>query len=215
MNRSGRPLGDGRPEAVVRPLVFDLGAVEERRALEAVVLAGVVLTVHDTVGRPDAYGRWVLFPWSGRLVHVPPPPAARERARRIAIAGLARGAWAALTLVRQRLGRAYRLVDDGVVSAEDIMRMPVCVHDLGAPRTAVLARAMYEIDPYLEIECVDVLVGVDQLDVLLFGGNAASRWESAMRCARARGVTIGEVADCVDATALRHLVTRPHGAAST
>ncbi|MQY15487.1 hypothetical protein SRB5_56690 [Streptomyces sp. RB5] len=117
-----------------------------------------------------AYGTWAFYPWSGRLVHVLPRDEFRlvrtDRnrgkinraeqesllARRIGVVGLSVGSSAALTCAMEGTAGSFRLADFDRLGLSNLNRLRAGVHDLGTEKTVLCARAMYEIDPYLDIE---------------------------------------------------------------
>ncbi|WP_411103821.1 ThiF family adenylyltransferase [Streptomyces sp. cmx-4-9] len=121
-------------------------------------------------GRPEAYGRWAWYPWSGRLVHVLPAPEFRlvrtDRnrdkitrsgqqqllERRVGVIGLSVGSSAALTCAMEGVGGSFRLADFDRLSLSNLNRLRAGVHELGLEKTVLCARRMYELDPYLDIE---------------------------------------------------------------
>ncbi|MCM2422890.1 ThiF family adenylyltransferase [Streptomyces sp. RKAG293] len=121
-------------------------------------------------GRPDAYGRWAWYPWSGRLVHVLPEAEfrlvrtdrnrdkiTREQQegllrRRVGVVGLSVGSSAALTCAMEGVGGAFRLADFDRLSLSNLNRLRAGVHELGLEKSVLCARRMYELDPYLDIE---------------------------------------------------------------
>lgn len=127
--------------------------------------------IADTLGsRPESYGRWVWYPWSGRLVHVLPESEfrrvrtdrnrdkiTREQQcglldRRIGIIGLSVGSSAALTCAMEGIGGAFRLADFDRLGLSNLNRLRSGVHELGLEKSVLCARRMYELDPYLDIE---------------------------------------------------------------
>ncbi|MFG2752416.1 ThiF family adenylyltransferase [Streptomyces xanthophaeus] len=127
--------------------------------------------VADTLGpHPDAYGRWVWYPWSGRLVHVLPEAEfrlvrtdrnrdkiTREEQqsllrRRIGVIGLSVGSSAALTCAMEGVGGAFRLADFDRLGLSNLNRLRSGVHELGLEKSVLCARRMYELDPYLDVE---------------------------------------------------------------
>ncbi|MFG3492761.1 ThiF family adenylyltransferase [Streptomyces sp. NPDC047972] len=127
--------------------------------------------VADVLGsRPDIYGRWAWYPWSGRLVHVLPESAfrlvrtdrnrdkiTREEQqglllRRIGVIGLSVGSSAALTCAMEGVGGAFRLADFDRLGLSNLNRLRAGVHDVGVEKSVLCARRMYELDPYLDIE---------------------------------------------------------------
>ncbi|SCE36705.1 ThiF family protein [Streptomyces sp. DvalAA-14] len=123
-----------------------------------------------TGGQPDSYGRWAWYPWSGRLVHVLPEAEfrlvrtdrnrdkiTREQQqgllrRRVGVIGLSVGSSAALTCAMEGVGGAFRLADFDRLSLSNLNRLRAGVHELGAEKSLLCARRMYELDPYLDIE---------------------------------------------------------------
>ncbi|MGW5401051.1 ThiF family adenylyltransferase [Streptomyces sp. NPDC003952] len=127
--------------------------------------------VADTLGaRPEEYGRWAWYPWSGRLVHVLPEDQfrlvrtdrnrdkiTREQQqgllhRRIGVIGLSVGSSAALTCAMEGIGGAFRLADFDRLGLSNLNRLRGGVHELGLEKSVMCARRMYELDPYLDIE---------------------------------------------------------------
>ncbi|MFI5866172.1 ThiF family adenylyltransferase [Streptomyces sp. NPDC051546] len=127
--------------------------------------------IADTLGsRPDAYGRWAWYPWSGRLVHVLPEGEFRQVRtdrnrdkitreqqqgllnRRIGVIGLSVGSSAALTCAMEGVGGAFRLADFDRLGLSNLNRLRGGVHELGLEKSVLCARRMYELDPYLDIE---------------------------------------------------------------
>ncbi|MEW2574012.1 ThiF family adenylyltransferase [Streptomyces sp. NPDC047070] len=127
--------------------------------------------VADILGsRPDEYGRWAWYPWSGRLVHVLPESEFRlvrtDRNRdkitreqqqglllqRIGVVGLSVGSSAALTCAMEGVGGSFRLADFDQLGLSNLNRLHAGVHDIGMEKSVLCARRMYELDPYLDIE---------------------------------------------------------------
>jgi len=143
-------------------------------------------------GCPErAWGCWVFFPWSGDLVHLLPVDAFRElrtdrnrhkitddeqatlRAARIGIVGLSVGSTSALTLALEGIGSHFRLADFDALELSNMNRIFASVADLGTPKVELAARALYEIDPYLEIELFPEGVTEDSCERFLGGDGGA------------------------------------------
>jgi molybdopterin/thiamine biosynthesis adenylyltransferase len=136
----------------------------------------------------QTYGRWVFFPWSGRLVHLLPPDEFRElrtdrnryritpaeqtalRAKRIGVVGLSVGQAAAVTMALEGVGASFRLADFDVLGLSNLNRLRAGVHDLGLNKAILATREMFELDPYLDI--VPFVEGVteENLDRFLLEG---------------------------------------------
>ncbi|MGV9410547.1 ThiF family adenylyltransferase [Nocardia sp. NPDC003693] len=190
------------------------GAELERRIEEQ--LAGV---------EPWAYGSWVWYPWSGRLVHVLPreefrlvrtdrnrgkiqrPQQRRLLEGRIGVVGLSVGNSAAVTLALEGVGGTFRLADFDELSLSNMNRLRAGVQHLGLAKTVICARQMFEIDPYLDIEIYSGGLHADNMaeffegehapiDLLVEECDTPYVKIAARECARALGIPV--VMDCND-----------------
>ncbi|HEX2202476.1 MAG TPA: ThiF family adenylyltransferase, partial [Longimicrobium sp.] len=139
---------------------------------------------------PAAYGRWVFYPWSGRLVHLLPPPefaelrldrnrhkiTAAEQARlarfHVGVVGLAGGSAAACTLALEGGFGHLKLADYDALSLSALNRVRAGVHDLGTSKAVLAARQVYEADPYASVELFPDGVDAASLDAFLAGLHA-------------------------------------------
>ena len=119
---------------------------------------------------PVQHGIWVYYPWSMRLVHVLPEPSFREvrlsrnrnkitaaeQARlnglTIGVAGLSVGQASAIALGMEGIGGHFRLADFDTLSLSNLNRLRGGVGDLGVNKARLAARALFDMDPYLEVE---------------------------------------------------------------
>ncbi|MGH3815770.1 MAG: Rv1355c family protein [Pseudonocardiaceae bacterium] len=147
-----------------------------------------VVRAHLAGRQAVEYGRWVHYPWSARLVHVLPPSEFRElRTDRnrykitqveqdrlgqlhIGVVGLSVGNAAALTLALEGIGGSFKLADFDRLGLSNLNRIRAGIAQLGLPKTALTARQMVEINPYLDIELFPAGVGMDNIDEFLTGG---------------------------------------------
>ncbi|MBP2579529.1 hypothetical protein J3A78_007666 [Streptomyces sp. PvR006] len=113
-------------------------------------------------GRPGAYGRWVWYPWSGRLVHVLPEAEFRlvrtDRNRdkttrgqqqslphrRVGVTGLpvgslSVGSSAATACATEGVGGAFRLADFDRPGPSNLNRLRAGVHELGVGKSVPCA----------------------------------------------------------------------------
>lgn len=115
-------------------------------------------------------GVWVHYPWSRALVRTLPRPLLREarlaRNRNkitvaeqaaladatIGIVGLSVGRAIAHALAMEGIGRSFRLADPDVLAVSNLNRVPGALADLGLPKVVLAARALFELDPFLDIE---------------------------------------------------------------
>lgn len=116
------------------------------------------------------YGSWVLFPWSKRLVHILPESEYEElrtsrnrnkitraeqdalRRLRVGVAGLSVGQSTAVTLALEGVGGHFRLADFDTLSLSNMNRLRAGAHEIGVMKTSLVAREIYEINPYVTIE---------------------------------------------------------------
>ncbi|WP_158847661.1 Rv1355c family protein [Saccharothrix deserti] len=197
-----------------RPTVFDPADAEDRRQLDDLVSSGRVWETSDTLQAqlrdlakarcpgndqaPDVdgilagvplseYGRWVYYPWSGRLVRLLPPdrfrelrldrnrpkvaPAEMDRLAEftVGIAGLSVGNAVALTLALEGSVGHLRLADFDTLGLSNMNRIRAGVHDIGRPKTVLAARQIAEFDPYLGISVLDG-IGPENVEEFLLGG---------------------------------------------
>jgi molybdopterin/thiamine biosynthesis adenylyltransferase len=142
-------------------------------------------------GRPlHQYGRWVYYPWSGRLVHVLPCAEFRslrsdrnrnkitphEQARLasccVGLVGLSVGQSVALTMALEGVGGSFRLADFDTLGLSNLNRLRAGVADLGLNKAVLAARQMVEIDPYLDIRIFPDGVTEDNLDDFFTDGGS-------------------------------------------
>lgn len=118
-----------------------------------------------------AYGKWVYYPWTKRLIHLLGPEefillrtsANRHKItedeyqilknKRIGVVGLSVGQSVSLTLAMERGCGGLKLADFDTVELNNLNRLRVGVHQLGLLKAYVVAREIAEIDPYFPVEC--------------------------------------------------------------
>lgn len=167
------------------------------------------------------YGTWVLYPWSGRLVHVLPREEFRlvrtdrnrgkiERpqqrtllGKKVGVVGLSVGNSAAVTFALEGIGGKFKLADFDEFGLSNLNRLRAGVHHLGVNKAVISARQMFEIDPYLDIEIfTDGLTRqnlkefVDGLDLLVEECDTPYAKIAAREEARRHGIPV--VMDCND-----------------
>jgi hypothetical protein len=127
------------------------------------------------------HGRWIYYPWSGRLVHLLPEDEFRElrsnrnrdkitgeeqrrlRQSTIGVVGLSVGQASAVTLALEGVGGAFRLADFDTLALSNLNRLHAGTHDLGLNKAVLAARQMFEIDPYLDIAIFPQGLGEENL----------------------------------------------------
>ena len=135
----------------------------------------------------DDEGGWWWYPWHRTAVRVlsraefaelrtsrnrhvilPEEQQALGRAT-VGIVGLSVGRAAAVTLALEGIGRRMKLADRDVVDLSNLNRLPVGLPALGLPKVVLAARAVAEIDPWVEVEVFDAGVTPDNLGSFLDG----------------------------------------------
>ncbi len=114
-------------------------------------------------------GSWVYYPWSGELVHIVAQDlfersrtirnrdliTAEEQQRygeiRVGCAGLSVGSSAAVALVLQGASKRLKITDGAVISGSNLNRIRAGIGDIGHEKGIVIARQLYEMNPYIEL----------------------------------------------------------------
>ncbi len=123
-------------------------------------------------GQPlEICGKWVFFPWNETLVHYLDDALHQEirtaRNRNIinkeeqekfyncavGVAGLSVGSHGAVTLALMGGARVIKLADPDTVSPTNLNRMRFDFTQIGINKTEVIARYLYQLNPYAEIHC--------------------------------------------------------------
>jgi len=115
-------------------------------------------------------GSWIYYPWLGYLVHVLERAVffeartirnrdlitAKEQEKfagyRVGCAGMSVGSNAALALLLQGGSNRLKIADGAVLSTSNLNRVTAGVRDIGNVKADIVARNLYEANPYLEIE---------------------------------------------------------------
>ena len=115
-------------------------------------------------------GRWVYFPWSKNLVHILEEKkffavrTARNRElitekeqlafyrAKLGVAGLSIGSSVVLTVVLEGGCKHIKIADHDKLALSNINRIKAGIDYLGAPKTIITARQIYEINPFARVE---------------------------------------------------------------
>lgn len=116
------------------------------------------------------YGLWVYYDWSRSLIHLIPEDEFIEirtsrnkykitgseqdllRTKCVGIVGLSVGQSVALTIAMERVAGKLRLADFDTLELSNYNRIRTPLKNLGLPKVIAVAREIYEIDPFLNIE---------------------------------------------------------------
>jgi molybdopterin/thiamine biosynthesis adenylyltransferase/nitroreductase len=136
----------------------------------------------------SAYGIWVYYPWSARLVHVLDEAefvelrtnrnrykitsAEQDRLskKRIGVVGLSVGQSAAAVLALERSFGELRLADFDTVDLSNLNRIRAGVHALGSSKVHLTAREVAEIDPFLKLELFPQGISAENVEAFLLEG---------------------------------------------
>jgi len=135
------------------------------------------------------YGLWVYYPWMRRLVHVlPEDEFVQCRTNRnkykitdkeqqllskkvVGVVGLSVGQSVSLTMAMERSFGELRIADFDDLELTNLNRIRTGVHNLGLPKTTVVAREIAEIDPFLKVSVFEEGLTEDNIDSFLTGGS--------------------------------------------
>jgi len=127
-------------------------------------------------------GAWVYYPWNGNLVHILERELFIEsRTIRnkelideheqykyatftVGCAGMSVGSNVAVSLAISGGSQKIKLADGAVISASNLNRIMTGVHDVGNPKSLAIARKLYEMNPYMEIERYDQNITSETID---------------------------------------------------
>lgn len=114
-------------------------------------------------------GNWIYFPWNGILLHMVNEEdfhilrtnrnrnlvISKEQKKLfntcIGIVGLSIGAEIALSLSYSGTGNTMKLADFDTLAMSNLNRRKATVYDFGNPKTATIARQIYEANPYAKL----------------------------------------------------------------
>lgn len=135
-----------------------------------------------------AYGVWVFYPWSNRLVHlldeaefalvrtdrnrnkITREEQAVLSTKRVGVMGLSVGQSIALTMALERSFGEIRLADFDTLDLSNLNRIRSGVHNLGLRKVVNVAREIMEIDPFLKITCFPEGITRDNIDAFCTEG---------------------------------------------
>ena len=140
------------------------------------------LTEHYRGKKSWQLGTWVFFPWSGTLNHVLERELFLEsRTIRnknlitveeqqkyanfaVGCAGMSVGSNVALSLAISGGSQKLKIADGAVISASNLNRIVAGVGDIGSSKSLVVARRLFEMNPYMKIDRFDEDITKDSID---------------------------------------------------
>lgn len=167
-------------EAIIeskKPIVHDeiLGQVQElvklRNPTKKIPEYELTLRAQEYINSngAEAFGVWVYYPWSNKLVHVleeeefievrtnrnfykiTPNELSELRTKVIGVIGLSVGQSVSLTMASERVFGELRIADFDTLELSNLNRIRSGVENLGLLKTLMVSREVHEIDPYLNI----------------------------------------------------------------
>lgn len=137
--------------------------------------------VTERLGKSEEYGVWVYYPWSNKLVHLLDEDeftivrtnrnkhkiTAEEQqilaTKKIGVMGLSVGQSVSLTLAMERGFGELRIADFDELDLSNINRIRTGACNIGLKKTAIVAREIAEIDPFLKVVCYDEGITEDNI----------------------------------------------------
>lgn len=128
------------------------------------------LTKHYNGKKSWQLGSWVYFPWNGNLVHILEEELflesrtirnkdlitaeEQEKYAKFAVgcAGMSVGSNVALALAITGGSQQLKIADGAVISASNLNRIVAGVSEIGSSKSLVVARHLYEMNPYMHID---------------------------------------------------------------
>lgn len=171
-------------------------------------------------GDPTCVGAWAYFPWQATVVHlldrdeffevitnrnrdkITRAEQERLRTSRVGVLGLSVGGESAVTVAQEHLCGEIVLADYDRLDLSNLNRLQAGVDELGLRKTAIVARRVARIDPYLAVTVFEDGVTpanlgtfLDGLDLLIEECDDLRMKREVRLQARARGVNVVYAAD--------------------
>ena len=130
----------------------------------------------------EQYGNWVYYPWNSNLVRTLPEAKFVQvrtirnkfkitqeeqdtlKTKCVGIVGLSVGQSVSLAIAMERIAGSIRIADFDHLELGNMNRIRTGLHNIGLPKTIIVAREIAEIDPYLDVSCFHKGVTTDNID---------------------------------------------------
>ena len=130
----------------------------------------------------EEYGNWVFYPWNNNLIRTLPEEEFIQvrtirnkykitqaeqdllKTKCVGIVGLSVGQSVSLALAMERIAGSLRIADFDHLELGNMNRIRTGLHNIGLPKTIVVAREIAEIDPYIHIDCFHEGVTANNID---------------------------------------------------
>lgn len=135
----------------------------------------------------DAFGKWVYYSWSNKLVHILAEEEFIElrtsrnlykitaeerdtlRSKSIGVIGLSVGQMIALTIAMERVAGEIRMADFDLLELSNMNRIRTVVSNIGLSKTIIAAREIAEMDPYIKVKIFSEGITDENIDEFLIG----------------------------------------------
>lgn len=122
------------------------------------------------VDRKKNEGEWIYFPWSGQLIHsvnrkdyyllrtnrnrnlITKEEQKKLNDFAIGVVGLSVGGNIAVSLAYQGIADSMKLADFDSLETTNLNRVRAGIHQIGLPKTDLIAQQIYEINPYANLK---------------------------------------------------------------
>ncbi|MFN0030657.1 MAG: Rv1355c family protein [Flavobacteriales bacterium] len=130
----------------------------------------------------DEYGVWVYYPWRKQLIHlldeeefirvrtirnaykITFEEQAILRTKKIGVIGLSVGQSVSLALAMERIAGEIRIADFDTLELSNMNRIRTGIYNLGLKKTAMVAREIAEIDPFIKVIRFDKGISLENID---------------------------------------------------
>lgn len=169
-NQPIESIVDGYDEQYAELLVSRSAQLYQTSYEDKVKVLDNELAKHHAETEAWRKGSWVYYPWTKILVHViqkeqflelrstrnrnliTAPEQKKLEEFNVGCAGMSVGSNAALATGISGISQRMKLADGAVISGSNLNRVLAGISDIGLSKSLIIARKLYEMNPYLSIE---------------------------------------------------------------
>ncbi|CAN5510319.1 Rv1355c family protein [soil metagenome] len=185
-------LKDAHPELKVRDffMLQKKELLKSRNPGKPINAADLDLFYNESLSNRDAdtEGCWVYYPWLNTLVHTLSKPEFIElrtnrnhykithaeqqslSTKTIGIIGLSVGHAVAVCMATERICGKLKLADFDSIELSNLNRIKTGIINIGVNKSIATAREIFEIDPFIDIECYPEGINDDNIEAFLLDG---------------------------------------------
>lgn len=130
----------------------------------------------------EEFGNWVFYPWNNNLIRILPEDEFIQvrtirnkfkitqeeqdilKNKCVGIVGLSVGQSVSLAIAMERIAGNLRIADFDHLELGNMNRIRTGLHNIGIPKTILVAREIAEIDPFIDVECFHEGVTSENID---------------------------------------------------